>query len=113
LFKEEGAQSWRPKATIQQTETNFIISAELPGLSKEDVKVDINNDSLTISGEKRIEDKSDTSSSSIQRSYLRSFALPSGVDHASTSAKMENGLLTITIPKPSKELPQGVSINIQ
>jgi len=108
----QGNRAWRPKATVSETDSAVIINAELPGLSKEDVTLNVEDDVLTISGEINVEEKADGSVSSFHKSYARAFALPDGVDESAISAKMEHGLLTINIPK-TKTTRKGITINIE
>eukprot|EP01112_Ceratiomyxa_fruticulosa_P006883 TRINITY_DN1780_c0_g3_i11.p1 TRINITY_DN1780_c0_g3~~TRINITY_DN1780_c0_g3_i11.p1 ORF type:complete len:190 (+),score=41.58 TRINITY_DN1780_c0_g3_i11:140-709(+) len=111
-FFEDDTQTpnevWRPRSNVKETEDATIISVEMPGLSKEDVKIKITNNELVVSGEKKLEKKDDQSSTVIERSYSRKFNLDERVQASSLTAKMEHGILTISIPHP-KEEPEKVT----
>ena len=92
---------WTPTVDITENEENFLIKAELPEVKKEDIKVSIDNNILTFSGERQSEVK-DEKEHRIERSYgsfRRSFSLPDNIDESSIHAKSENGMLYLTIPK--------------
>lgn len=90
------------RADIRETDKEFIIEAELPGVNKEDIKVDIRDDMLTISVENKVETNEERENY-IRRerrygTYSRSFYLDN-VKHEDIKAKYNNGVLTITLPK--------------
>jgi len=102
---------WRPKADMRETKDSFVIQADLPGVSKENLKVEINQDTLTLRGEKKFEAVNGEEGAefhSRERSYgsfLRRFQLPEGVDAKKIKANFNDGVLKLEIPKtePSKE----------
>ena len=102
----EGLGDFAPKMDIDETEKEFTVSAELPGLKPEDVDISLDDNILTIQGEKRSEKKQeDKHSYHMERSYgsfARSVRLPSQVDPEKIEANLKDGLLKITLPK-SKE----------
>ena len=97
---------WGPNVDITETPDSYEIHAELPGVKQDDVKINLNNNVLTISGEKRQEireegDKRDNPLR-IERSYgrfERSFALPTSVNSDAVKADYEDGVLNIVLPK--------------
>jgi HSP20 family protein len=100
-----------PKVDIIDEETQVIINAEIPGVSKEQVKVELNDDVLSIKGEKQQEVK-DEKKNYIHRelkksSFCRSFTVGSNINKETVNAKFENGILTITLkklmPTPKKQ----------
>jgi HSP20 family protein len=97
-----------PRVDIRETNTQFVLEAEVPGLSKDQVKVEVKDDTLTIRGEKRDDAQKDGKYNvrEIKRSsFIRSFSLPpSVVDKTSVKAKFQDGLLEVTIGKV-KPLP--------
>jgi len=104
---------------IVETDKELIFQADAPGLTKDDVKVQIvDGDVLTISGERK-QEKEETSDKfhRIERSYgkfFRSFRLPDTVDKSKVVAKVENGTLRVTLPKiPTPQSPQNVDVEIQ
>lgn len=107
---------WTPSADISETETAYQIKAEIPGVSKEDVSVTVEDGVLTIQGERKAE-KEETGKKfhRIERSYgsfVRSFRLPQGVDDTAAKAEFKDGMLNITLPKSEQAKPRAVSIKV-
>ena len=103
-----------PNIEISETDKAIEISAEMPGLERKDVEISIDDDTLTIRGEKKIEE--DQKGKNIQLSernygvFLRVLQLPPGIDPSSVQATMSNGVLKIAIPKPAKSEPKKIEI---
>lgn len=100
---ESGDAGWMPAMDIVENEGAFVATADLPGLTKEDIDLSIEDGVLTLSGERKFE-HADTEGKfrRIERSYgrfTRSFSLPQGLDHEKVSASFDNGVLTLTLPK--------------
>jgi len=98
---------WIPAIDVTENNDAFMIKAELPEVKKEDVKVSIDKNILTISGE-RAEEVKDEKQHRIERSYgrfSRSFSLPENIDGDNVSAESKNGMLYLTIPKAAKKQP--------
>ena len=90
-----------PKVEVQENGKSYTITVELPGVDQKDVKVLVEDDVLTISGEKHVE-RSDEKTHYSERSYggfTRAFTLPSDADHDGISANFSKGVLTLHIPK--------------
>lgn len=106
--------SFMPNVDISETETRFEISAELPGLSKENIKIDLENGRLTISGERKFENKEEGKNyHRVETSYgtfSRSFYLPDSIDEGSIDASYKNGLLNITINKQEEKIKRQIEI---
>lgn len=107
-----------PRVDVAEDKSNFYINAELAGMSKEDVKIAVNEDRvLTISGEKKQEEKTeDKNYFRVERRYgnfSRSFNIPEMVDVANIAAKFENGVLHLTLPKTEPAKPSVTEIAIQ
>ncbi len=100
-----------PAVNIKDTEDNFFVGMAAPGMDKNDFKINIENDILTISSEKK-EEKTEENEKYSRREYSyqsfqRSFNIPREiVDSSKISAKYENGELTVTIPKREETKPQ-------
>ena len=105
------------KTDIRDTGDSYVIDAELPGYNRDEINVEVNDDILTISAEKHSENnEEDKNSGYIRRerfngSVTRSFNI-SEVDASSITAKHENGVLTLTLPKKKEELPKSHKIEI-
>lgn len=98
--KEAG--EWVPAIDVQQCGGNLVVSAELPGMKKEDVKVEMTDDALIIEGERKQEHKTDHEGyHRFERSYgrfCRSLALPEGAQTEQVKAELRNGVLKVSIP---------------
>lgn len=110
-----------PKVDISETDKSLQINAEIPGLTKEDIKITLNNDKvLTLKGSKKreSEEKKDVGGLTyhrIERScgeFSRSFVLPDYVDDNTINAKFENGVLTITFEKTEPVKPKEIEISV-
>ena len=92
---------------IRERDKEISIHCEVPGLTKNDINIDLNNNVLTISGEKKWEKKETNEKvHRMERSYgkfRRSLTLPEGVDEKSIKANFQNGVLELTIPKPPEK----------
>jgi len=107
---------WAPPVSVAETGDELIFTAELPGLSENDVSIEIENDVLTISGEKteeRTEGEEERNYHVWERSYgsfRRSFTLPRAVNTADASAEFENGVLEIRLPKSAEAKGRRIEI---
>ena len=103
-----------PNIEISETDKAIEISAEMPGLERKDVEISIDDDTLTIRGEKKIEEnQKDKNVQLSERSYgvfLRVLQLPPGIDPSSVQATMSHGVLKIAIPKPAKSEPKKIEV---
>jgi len=96
---------WMPAVTVSETKDELLLTAELPGMKEEDISIELENNVLTVSGEKsevREEDEEDRKYHVYERSFgsfTRSFTLPRTVDGAHIVASFENGILTVKLPK--------------
>ena len=113
---EEGAPAWSPVANISETETAYLIKAELPEVNKEDVKVTVNEDVITISGERRKEaehqDEKVHRVESFYGNFSRSFRLPEDADVAAIQAESRNGVLKVRVPKTPAPQPRTVEVQV-
>jgi HSP20 family protein len=105
-----------PSIDVTETDKEIEITAELPGLERKDVDISIEDDLLTIRGEKKVETKEEDKDKNYhvsERSYgvfYRVIQLPPGVDPASIQAVMSKGVLKLTIPKPAKAEPKKIEV---
>lgn len=97
---------WTPAADLFEDEGNYYLRIEVPGMKKEHLNIELENQVLTISGEERHEGDN----RQIVRSFNRSFPLPEGVDRETITAQLENGLLTIALPKAEARKPRAIEI---
>jgi HSP20 family protein len=103
-----------PNIEISETDKAIEVTAEMPGLERKDVEISIDDDTLTIRGEKKVEEsQKDKNVQLSERSYgvfMRVLQLPSGIDPSSVQATMSNGILKIVIPKPAKSEPKKIEV---
>lgn len=107
LNSTDGINSkWTPNVDIKETADAYKVIAEIPGVNPKDIKVSLDKNTLTIQGEKNIEDEKDGSNwHRVERfsgSFCRQFTLPNNIDADSIKAKTKHGLLELTIPKVEK-----------
>ena len=111
----EHGRRWVPPVDLVEAEDHFLLKADLPGLSEEDVSVEVQDGALTISGERSAEhETSERGWYRIERSFgsfHRSLTLPDGVDPEGISAKFDRGVLEVRIPKPEERKPRRVEIS--
>lgn len=107
--------SWAPAVDIRETETEFVAMVELPGLSKDDIDVSLEDNVLSISGQRKMEKVSENDTyHRLERSYgafQRAFSLPKGVDTTKVNAKFKDGLLSLTLPKSEEVKPRKISVS--
>ena len=107
--------SFVPSIDISETEKGFEILAQVPGIHKEDITVNLDNNRLTISGErKREKEESGKKFHRVETQYgtfSRSFQLPDNIDQESIKASYENGILAISISKKEEEAKRQIEIN--
>ena len=101
------AYSFVPKVDIVENEKAFELHVSVPGMNKDDFKLDLNDNFLTVSGERKFtREKNENNFHSIETQYgtfSRSFSLPENVDATKISAKYDNGILEVTVPKDEKK----------
>jgi HSP20 family protein len=107
---------WLPAMDLVETDDEFVLRADLPGLSQEDVNVELEDNVLTISGERKSAHEARKEGFyRIERAYgrfSRSLTLPEGVDGENISADFDRGVLEVRIPKPEERKPRRVSIGV-
>lgn len=103
-----------PKIDIKEKKDSVVVKAEIPGVAEEDVEVEITDNVMTISGEKKEEKEEDKDGYHYKEthsgSFTRSFSLPSEVAAEKAEAEVKNGVLTVTIPKVEAKKPKKVTI---
>ncbi len=109
--------AWCPCVDVSETKDSVIINTEIPGMSKDDVKVSIQDNVLTLSGEKKQEnEEKDANYHRTERSYgsfSRSFTLPTTVQADKVKAAYKDGILRITLPKSEEVKPKQIPITVE
>ncbi|MGE3840381.1 MAG: Hsp20/alpha crystallin family protein [Vicinamibacterales bacterium] len=108
---------WLPPVDIFENEKGeIVLRAELPGLSKEDIDLRVENNTLTIRGERRKDiDVKDEKYHRVERTYgtfTRSFSVPNTVDAANVSADYKNGVLTVVLPVKEEAKPRQIQVKV-
>ena len=111
-----GLRRWMPAMDLVESGDHFVLRADLPGLSEEDVTIEVEDRVLTISGERKAEHESDKEGyHRIERAFgafSRSLTLPEGVDADAVQATFDRGVLEVRIPKPEERKPRKVAIGV-
>jgi HSP20 family protein len=111
----EETRAWVPPVDIQENADAYLFHAELPGLTKEDIHITLENNVLRVSGERKLEkDAKKENYHRVERTYgtfTRTFTLPTQVDADKVLAAFENGILTITVPKAEQAKPRQIAIS--
>lgn len=106
--------SFAPSIDISETDKQYMIDVEVPGIKKDDIDLNIENNTLTISGERKFEKKEDNKQyhrvESHYGSFSRSFTLPDNVKVDSISATYNNGILNITVDKSEQQMKKQIKI---
>ena len=107
---------WIPAMDLVESDQDFVLRADLPGLSESDVKIELEDNVLTISGERRAEhEERKEGYYRVERAsgnFSRSLTLPEGVDPESVQAHFDKGVLEVRIPKPEQRKPRKVAISV-
>ncbi len=111
-----GGSSFQPRVDIVENDKAFELHVAAPGMNKEDFQIEMNENFLTVSGERKFtNEKKDANWHSIETQYgsfSRSFSLPENVDTTKIAAKYNNGILEVTIPKDEKKaLKQTIKVS--
>lgn len=107
---------WTPSVDISETDSAYLIKAEIPEVKKEDVQVTIKDGMLTIQGERKQErEEKGKKFHRIERSYgsfARSFQIPADVDENSVKAEFKDGMINVTLPKSEKATSKEITISV-
>ncbi len=111
---EARSRRWVPAMDLAETDDHLVLRADLPGLRREDFEIELKDNVLTVSGERRIdnEEKGD-GYYRVERamgSFSRSLTLPEGIDPGVINADFDNGVLEVRIPKPEERKPHRIEI---
>lgn len=108
---------WQPKLNLKETEKAFVVQAELPGLTEDQVELIVENDTLYLKGEKKVEKKDEGENyhrvESSYGSFYRTIAFPSKIDAEKVAAELKNGVLTVTVNKAAEVLSGSRKIAIK
>ncbi len=112
--REMAGSSWTPAVDIYETEHEIVLSAEVPGIDEKDIEIKVEENTLTLRGERKFEKETQEENfHRIERAYgsfFRSFSLPHYVDQTKIKAEHEHGVLKVVLPKKSESKPRKVTI---
>ena len=109
-----GAQRWAPPMDLVEADDHYVLKADLPGVSEEDVAIEVENGVLTLTGERKAEhERSERGFYRIERAFgrfQRQLTMPEGIDTDAVTAEFDKGVLSVRIPKPEKVKPRRIAI---
>jgi HSP20 family protein len=107
---------WSPLVDITEDDKEYVVKAEIPEMKKEDIKINVHDDVLTISGERKYEkEEKGKKYHRVERAYgsfMRSFTLPEDADGTKVSAEYKEGVLKVHLPKSEKAKPKAIEVKI-
>ena len=108
---------WSPKVNIVENEKGYTISAELPGVSKDDIDIDLKDNTLSIKGEKKVESKDEKENyirvESSYGKFERSFNVSDDIDRNSVNASFKDGVLTLVLNKKEESKPKQIKVEVK
>lgn len=117
LSEPTSNRPWTPAVDIYETENELVLKADLPEVNQKDIDVRVENQTLTLAGERKFEkDQAQKGFHRIERNYgnfVRSFAVPNTFDTDQISAEFHNGVLTVTLPKKEAAKPRQVKVEVK
>ena len=109
-----GARRWAPAMDLLETDDHFVLRADLPGMTESDVNIEVEDNVLTVSGERKAEHEENREGFyRVERAFgafSRSLTLPKGINADAVSASFDKGVLEVRIPKPEERKPRRITI---
>jgi HSP20 family protein len=115
FLNEPGLRPWTPPVDILETENELLLKMDVPEVTLQDVDIRLENDTLTIKGERKFQQPQGKGYHRIERSYgtfARSFTLPNTIESERVRAEFRNGVLTVTLPKKEVAKPRTIKVEI-
>lgn len=116
LSEPESNRPWSPTVDIYETEDELVLKADVPDVDQKDIDVRVENQTLTISGQRKFQQQeSNKGYHRIERSYgnfVRSFAVPNSFDTEKIAASYKNGVLTVSLPKKEAAKPRQIKVEV-
>ena len=110
------AMTFAPRFEVKETKDAYLFKADLPGIEEKDIDVRVENNTLTVQGERKIEkEEKEENYRRVERQYgsfTRTFTLPQTVDSEKVSANYDKGVLKISLPKKAEAKPKQIKVNI-
>jgi HSP20 family protein len=109
-----GGRRWIPAMDLVETDDQFVLHADLPGLTEDDVNIEVQGNTLTLSGERKpARGDSEAGYHRLERgwgSFARSLTVPEGIEPESITARFDRGVLEVHIPKPEERKPRRIAV---
>ena len=116
LNEPQSNRPWSPAVDIYETENELVLKADLPGFNENDIDVRVENNTLTVHGERKFDQTvKEENYLRVERSYgsfSRSFGLPNTVNTEAIKAEYKNGVLSVELPKRAESKPKQVKVNV-
>lgn len=103
---------WTPAADIYETETGFMIALDLPGIKRDALEIDIDDNRLVVKGVRVVDDSKTRRSERPRGKFVRTFAVPASIDQAKIGAEYKDGVLQIRLPKRTEQKAQKIEVKI-
>ncbi|HOO97583.1 MAG TPA: Hsp20/alpha crystallin family protein [Caldisericia bacterium] len=114
LYGENG-NAWRPSLDVSETNDSYVVKAEVPGVLSGDIDIEVHDDVLTVTGERKEEKVDEKEEGHVKEifygKFSRSIRLPMPIEVDDVKAKFENGILKVTLPKSEKVKPRKIAID--
>jgi HSP20 family protein len=109
------SQNWVPALDVWETPTEVVYAFDLPGIPEEQINIEVKDETLTVSADRgKTEESSENGFYRFERRYgtfARAVGLPQGVDQENISARYENGVLEVRVPKPEEQKPKKIELS--
>ena len=120
FLENDFERAWTPALDVEEKEGPYVVKADLPGIKKKDIHIELKNHILTLRGERANEHKEDKEDKETYRriertfgSFERCFTVPEGVTEKDIHAKYTDGVLELTIPVPKEEEPKAIEVKVE
>jgi HSP20 family protein len=103
---------WTPASDIYETESGYLIALDLPGINREELEIDINDNRLVVKGTRAIAESRQHRAERPRGKFLRTYSVPGSVDQGKIAAEYKDGVLQISLPKRTEQKPKRIDIKI-
>src|SRR5215204_3734524 len=103
---------WTPASDIYETDSGYLIAMDLPGIDREALEIDVDENRLTVKGTRAIADSKQHRAERPRGKFLRTFSVPASVDQGKIAAEYRDGVLQIRLPKQTEQKPKKIDIKI-
>ena len=103
---------WTPASDIYETETGYLIAIDLPGIDRQSLEIDIDDNRLVVKGIRPVAESRQHRSERPRGKFLRTYSVPGSVDQAKIAAEYKDGVLQISLPKRTEQKPKKIDIKI-